>query len=227
MYFLVDKKTKVIFGWSPKCGCSHIKKIFWFLQNDKINNIIHTIYDMNNLPYDIENYTTILISRNPYKRIISGFLDKYRKNGEFKKLWKYKTITFSMFIDELIQNNWKMIDKHHFTQQTSENFDIKILNSKNIKCYDIKNIDYKYIENLYNKKIPEIIINSKQGHERTKKDKNFDDYVYDLDMDIYYDYNVKIFYFYNEELKNKIFKFYKNDFNFFYELGIDYINSEL
>ena len=36
MYFLVDNKKKIIFGWSAKCGCSHIKYIYYFLQNDNI-----------------------------------------------------------------------------------------------------------------------------------------------------------------------------------------------
>ena len=34
MFFLVDTNKKIIFGWSAKCGCSHIKTIFWFLQSD-------------------------------------------------------------------------------------------------------------------------------------------------------------------------------------------------
>lgn len=29
------------------------------------------------IPNDIENYITILFSRNPYKRVVSGFLNKY------------------------------------------------------------------------------------------------------------------------------------------------------
>ena len=38
MRFLVDNIRKIIFGWSAKCGCSHIKYIFWFLQNNNIDN---------------------------------------------------------------------------------------------------------------------------------------------------------------------------------------------
>jgi hypothetical protein len=54
-------------------------------------------------------------------------------------------------------NDWITIDRHHFTPQLSEHFDKKILLSKIIKFYDIANIDYEYIEQLYNKKIPEWI----------------------------------------------------------------------
>lgn len=98
MYFLVDNNRKILFGWSAKCGCSHIKRMFYFLKNNKMNNKpIHTHNDYNKLPDDIENYTTIIISRSPYERIVSGFLDKYKLGGGFRRLWKHNTITFSNF----------------------------------------------------------------------------------------------------------------------------------
>lgn len=154
MFFLVDDKLKIIFGWSAKCGCSHIKKIFWFLQNNIEDNKIHIQeeYDMR-LPDDISNYNVIIIIRNPYERIISGFLEKYKINGHCRNMWKYDNITFSMFINELINNNWDIIDKHHFTPQTTEYFDKnKLLEAKSLKIFDIKNINYEYIENFYEKK---------------------------------------------------------------------------
>jgi hypothetical protein len=225
MFYLVDNERKIIFGWSAKCGCSHIKNIFYFLQNDKIDNVIHTSKDWNVLPDDIENYTTIVISRNPYKRIISGFLDKYRIGGQFRRLWKYNTVTFSKFVSELEKRDYKMIEKHHFTPQTSEKFNIKMLKSKCIKFYDIENIDYNYIENLYDKKIPEEVLQKKFGNERVKYGTTIDKYVYNLPMKTYANSNVNFKYFYNENLRNRILKFYKNDFAFFYNLGIDYIHT--
>jgi len=229
MFFIVDNINKIIFSWSPKCGCSHIKHIYWFLQTDNVSNTIHTIKDDNNLPNDIENYTTLIFCRNPYERIVSGFLDKYKINGEFRHLWKYPSLLFSQFVNEVIKNDWNMIDKHHFSLQTKERFDKKILSSKIIKFYDINNIDYEYIEQLYNKKIPDCVMNKKEGHERIyqiKTDISFDNYVYDLNMDEYIHYNIKKKYFYNEEIKKKVFEFYINDFNFFYQNNINYINTE-
>jgi hypothetical protein len=227
MFFLVDTNKKIIFGWSAKCGCSHIKTIFWFLQTDNLENVIHTIKDCNELPNDIENYTTIIFIRNPYKRIISGFLDKYRKDKEYRNLWTNSFLSFSQFVDKLINYDWETIEYHHFTPQTTENFDEKILLSKNIKFYDIGKIDYEYIEQLYNKKIPECIINKKQGHERSLNTnvESYNNYVYDLHIDDYVDYNIDTKYFYNEEIREKVFTFYIKDFSFFKENGIDYINS--
>ena len=228
MFFLVDTNKKIIFGWNAKCGCSHIKNIFWFLQTDNLDNTIHTIKDNNELPNDIENYITIIFIRNPYKRIISGFLDKYRKNGEYRYLWKDSVLSFSQFVDKLINYDWKTIDFHHFTPQTTQKFDKIILLSKIIKFYDISKIDYEYIEQLYNKKIPEYVLNKKRGHERLLNVNvlsYYNNYVYDLHIDDYIDYNIDIKYFYNKDIREKVFNFYINDFIFFKENDFDYINS--
>ena len=228
MYYLVDINRQIIFGWSPKCGCSHIKNMYWFLQTGNLKNKIHTQKDVNRLPNDIQNYTTIIITRNPYKRIVSGFLDKYAKQGQYRHLWKEKDLflSFSQFVNKVIKSDWNIIDKHHFTPQTTGYFDKKILLSKNIKFYDICNIDYQYIEQLYNIKIPECVINNKGTHERNLRIKIKESYnknVYDLHIDDYIDYDVDIKYFYNEEIREKVFNFYIEDFNFFKENGIDYL----
>ena len=225
MYFLVDTVNKIIFGWSAKCGCSHIKNIYWFLQTNNLNNEIHTKKDINNLPYDIQNYTTLIFSRNPYKRIVSGFLDKYKKNGQYRHLWKYPSLTFTQFVDKLIDYDWKIINKHHFEPQTEYILDKKIYMSKTIKFYDISNIDYEYIEKLYNIKIPNSVLNKKYQHERQYQitiDKYYNEYVYDMNIDEYYNYKVDIKYFYNEEIIKKVFNFYIEDFKFFEENGINY-----
>jgi hypothetical protein len=222
MWFIVDKQRKVIFGWSAKCGCSHVKRLYKFLKNKPIDGKIHTITSNKCIPDDIEKYTTILISRDPYKRLVSGFLDKYRKNGPYRHMWKHDNITFSKFVDELIKNDWKMVEKHHFTPQTSEKFDMRVMLSRCIKCYDIESIDYSYIETLYNVNIPEEFKSKKEGHERKKYELTIEEPVYDVDMSKYYEFNVDSKYFYSEELKNKVYSFYENDFVFFSERGLSY-----
>lgn len=226
MFFLVDKKNNIIFGWSAKCGCTHIKSIYYYLQNgtSKGKESIHKLTNYNKLSDDIiksiENYTIIIICRNPYKRLVSGFLDKYKLNGEYRRMWKDKSLKFNQFVDTL--GNWKYIDKHHFTPQTSEDFTDKIINSKNIKCFDIENVDYNYIEKLYNKKIPKELINFKGNHVRKNNKKELNQHVFDLNMEDYYDYKIETKFFYNDELKKKVFEFYKNDFLFFSKFGFDY-----
>lgn len=228
MFFLIDKKNLIIFGWSAKCGCCHVKAIYNFLKNDKISktNLHRNTY--NNLSNDIlnsiEKYTTIIFTRNPYKRLISGFLEKYGLTGTCRSRWPDKNIKFSKFVNEL--GNWNIIDKHHFIQQTSEAFNDKIMNSKIIKCFDIENIDYDYIEKLYNKKIPLELLEFRGTHTRNNIIKGtnleFNKYVFDLNMKEYYNFKLKTKFFYNDELKQKVFNFYKNDFLFFSKLGLDY-----
>jgi hypothetical protein len=225
MIFLVDNKQKVIFGWSAKCGYSHIKTIYWFLQTGKINNIIHTPNDNNKLPYHIQKYITIIFIRNPYKRLISGFLDKYKKGGEYRHKWKNTSLSFSNFVDTLVKKDWNIIDHHHFIPQTGEYFGKNILESKEIKIFDIANIDYKYIEALYNKKIPADVINKKQGHERQIYTRSINYNISTQNIDSYINYNIDIKYFYTDDIKKKVYKFYIDDFIFFKENGFDYTNT--
>jgi hypothetical protein len=234
MLYCVDRNNKVIYAWSAKCGCSHIKNIYWFYMGKDINKIENIHLDTDQyLPRDIQNYTTIIVCRNPYKRVVSGFIDKIGYNEELRHKFQTQTeiqtnkilpLVFSCFVDELIQNNWKRIDDHHFTPQTSEKFNKILFSSKDIKIYDICNIDYEYIENLYNKKIPDYVMNSgrNSNNDRTTSDKSINKDVYDLNIDEYKDYKVDIKFFYNEEIKNKIYNYYLNDFIFFKEHCINY-----
>jgi len=227
MYFLIDSINKIIFGWNAKCGCSHVKTIFYFFENNNANRIHIPKEYIAILPDDIENYKTVIFIRNPYKRIISGMLDKYKKNGQYRNKWfKNETITFSKFVNEVIKNNYNVIDYHHFQQQTSEKYSKNIFKSKTIKFFDIEHIDYTYLEELYNKKIPYNILTKKFGHERSKVvdvNKIITNPVYDSNIDEILDCNIDIQYFYNEDIKNKIYQHYKNDFILFKEQGFDYI----
>lgn len=228
MIFLIDYEKKIIFVWSAKCGCTHVKNIFAYLtKNTTLNNdaLIHKLMPVNKaaIPNNIEEYTTILFIRNPYKRLVSGFLNKYNNNGEFRHRWKHPNITFNSFINNLIKKNWDVIEYHHFIPQTSETFDKnKIMKSKNISIFDIENINYKYIEELYNTTIPESIINFKGSHLRKKYDAFFGGCVSSLDMNKYINYNVNVNQFYNEEIKQQVYNFYKSDFDFFGEHGFNY-----
>jgi hypothetical protein len=224
MYFIINNDKKIIFGWSAKCACSHIKRIFWNLDNDNIDNEPHIkIEELNKLPDNVNEYDIIIFVRNPYKRLVSGFLDKYKINGSFRNMWKNEKLTFSLFIDEIITENWEVIEQHHFTSQTSENFDEnKILQSKSYKIFDIENIDYSYIEKLYNKSINNSVLFIKQGHER-KTYKNTINYnVSNLEIDEYFENNIDYKYFYNDKIKNKIYKYYENDFIFLEKNDFNY-----
>ena len=96
MFFLKDDKNKVVFGWSAKCGCSHIKMIYKYLSKNNIN--FHTRHrrTMFRLGFIDDNYTIILFIRNPFIRLVSAYLEKYRINGQLRHLWKTKVLNFKL-----------------------------------------------------------------------------------------------------------------------------------
>ena len=238
MHFLINHDKKIIFGWSAKCACSTIKKIFYFLKNNKLDNKIGTIDDWKEqIPSNIHLYTTILFTRNPFKRLVSGFLDKYNKNG--KDRWRWNRfgkgqLTFSKYVDILINtdfikeknsNNLNGIvpNWHHFTPQTTETYDYdKLIKSKELIVVNIEGFDYEIIEKIYDKKIPDELINYRHGHERKKYDKDITTCVCDLNLDDIFNYNIDYKLFYNEIIKEKVLNYYKDDFELCKQFNIIY-----
>lgn len=131
-FFLIDEK-KLIILWSAKCGCTSLKMIL----NKYYNYVPKPIHggelDKNYQIFDIQGrqlnespeiqfkfktYKICLLYRNPYDRLVSGFINKYVDNYPM-----YKTSTewntFEDFVN-ILYNNPEEIDFHHFTKQTSE-----------------------------------------------------------------------------------------------------------
>lgn len=228
MYFLIDKKRKIIFGWSAKCGCTHLKNIYNYYNGIKkdINELHNGTY--NTLPKDYEEYEIIIVIRNPYERIVSGFRDKYLNNNDERiqiKHIKKEDLTFELFVEELYEHKYRYIDKHHFTPQLSEAYIEGLKKHKKIKYYDIKKIDYNYLNKLYNDNLPKIYINWKGQKDHCTNDskKRLKKKVYNLKpYTIYNSYKIKPKYFYNEEIKSKVEELYKKDFEYFKSIGFNY-----
>ena len=226
MYFIVDDKVKLIIGWSAKCGCTHIKRIIRYMQTNKEQLEIyqHSSADRNNLPTNYTEYTWIIIVRNPYERVVSGFLDCY-----VKRKWKWidQPLTFSNFVNELEKSNNK-IDKHHFECQML-NSPTNISSIKNMHICDLKKIDYSIIENIYNKKIPDSYINFYGSHAISTAHctKIMTQVSYDIVFDETTKHSLKTppRLFYNEKLKQQIKKIYKLDFDFFE--SIEHLNYSI
>ena len=134
MYFIINDQKRIIFGWSLKCGCVHVKTLFFTLTrgvkyiNDNIQEVYmkDTYESLGTTLYPLNEYTLVIFIRCPFERIISGFLDKEK-------------MSFHTYI--------KMLN---FTPQTSENWNLKYVKQcKTLKIFDIKNIDYNYINELF------------------------------------------------------------------------------
>ena len=77
MRYFIQPEKKIIWGWSAKCGCTHLKNIIYFLRDIKVNNVHQLEFWIQySLPKNIDEYDTIILMRNPFKRLVSGFKDK-------------------------------------------------------------------------------------------------------------------------------------------------------
>ncbi len=110
-----------------------------------------------------EEMTLKIDSLNEANQNLSAQLDSVNKEKELY-FGMYEVVK-----EKVIKNDFKMVDRHHFTPQTTEAFrKEKLLHSKDIKCFDIENIDYNYISSLFGIVLPDDVIHKKQGHERKK-----------------------------------------------------------
>lgn len=216
MHFVLDENNKIAFGWTPKSGCSHVKFLFYFLTESK-NKVLHTERDYQDVNKITDEYKIFIFIRNPYERIVSGFIDKYKTNGQFFNMWpSEKKLSFANFINELKTSKYRYIDELHFEPHINDNWKEPVKNNKNIVVMDITNIDYSIFETLYNRRIPESIIKYRGEHENYKETKDFESKkIYDLTQEEYIDFRPCTKNFYNDEVINIVKEFYKVDFEYF------------
>ncbi len=83
---IVNDKYKYILLYSAKVACTSLRKLYLEVHQDEFNDEqkshLRDYHNVNEIQrYDVEKdysgYTTIAISRNPYARIISAFLDQF------------------------------------------------------------------------------------------------------------------------------------------------------
>lgn len=225
MKYLICKEKNVIFGINTKCGCQHIHYIYNYLHGNNDKPVFYH-KSVEQLSTKYLNYKLIIFVRNPYERIISGFKEKYSNEWQKKNFLKrysipgipYDKLTFRQFVNEMYNNKFKYIDKHHFNDQTKSKYDF--INHKDIVVFDIKNIDYYYISELFNKTITNDLKQKRGTHTNNNK-YLFNDQVYDLENIVYRNYKVPLKYYFNSNLKRKVEKIYHNDFEFLKKYNIN------
>lgn len=221
MKFSFDIINRIIFGWSAKCGCTHVKRLYNFLSSHEQHKIFFESGNIDSSYYDFTKYKLIIVIRNPYTRIVSGFLDKYKTTGSCNLFWdKNISLTFRNFVDELIKGNFKMVEEHHFTPQLSEDWCDSMKNHKQLFVYDICKIDYEFLEKIYNKKIPFEFRNYRDNENKNTETIDFS--IYDLPLQEYENKKPLPHCFYDDDIREKVEKFYKYDFDLFKEKGYLY-----
>ena len=226
MQFIILHEKKLIIFWSPKCGCSTLKTILSFYLNIYDSNKYEYIHKNKELKefinikkYNSEvykNYDIVMLIRNPYTRLVSGFINKYI---DLKYVNPDNCDSFQDFCNILSKYPYK-INKHHFEKQTTDEgwqFYLELGKPKIKHVLDTSQVnDLKKIINL---DIDDIKLN--ETNKIVKDDNtNLWSKSYNSLKEIR-NYNYSSFY--NDDLKKLVYNIYKDDFIFFKEnLGIDY-----
>lgn len=222
MRFIILHDKNLIVFWSPKCGCSTLKTIlaiYFNIEDTKYKNIHKNIElqkkinkkDKNKIEL-YKNFDIIMLIRNPYERLVSGFINKYVNK-------KYKNPTdCNCFYDfcRILQRDPKKINRHHFEKQTTDEgwTFFNELQKPNIK-YILDTSKVNEISQILGLNIPEIKKN--YCKEKIEKDQEI------KKTNLWYlDYNSlrnldKINYsdFYNDDIKKLVYNIYEDDFIFF------------
>lgn len=225
MFPFINREKNIIFWWSAKAGCSTIKSIMFEMinKNDHCkawsDEKFHKPVAKGKISLtDAQSFINILFIRDPYKRFVSGVIDK-NINGELTKFYKPQNFVDAVFNIDSLDGY-----KHHFAPQTSEHF---ISNLEFDYVYDIEKIDYTELSSVCNFKITE----RKRNQSLCINPDNKLIHAYLLDYDtlasLKSSKNIPPYqYFYSPDIKERINKYYHKDFilfqkyNFYYDISI-------
>jgi len=230
MVVYISKSHKVIFSHLPKCGCESVRYLLLkedgrFTQNKDIWGYKMKIYMIQKFHEYINEFSYITICRNPFERLVSGYIDKFCSPLFFqlpfcKRVMKYfgksmsnpERISFVELVLYLCKNKVKDLDVH-FRPQTlmiiphQKNQIIKLEDKEKIDK-TIKNLGYKTEFINYNRVI------LKQNYTKVdiedvnvfeQKQPFFDELKKKNQVPKYH-------LFYNDVIKDMVYDLYKEDF---------------
>jgi len=195
--------------------------MFLFLHRDELinepHNDHHQIHLDFPLPKFIGNTPIIFLCRNPYKRVVSMFCDKYcGPLHTLREKIPMDNITFRNFVYKLreLKNSDKLnkLDVHIFDQQ-HQLIDIDNENVTIIKLEDFDNSIIKVFGNFKLNLLPQIKNFIKINKATNTTRRNCEtvlvcDKKYELNSNIYPECK----YFYDKELYDLVYEIYKDDF---------------
>lgn len=182
MNFIILEKIQTVVFWTAKSGCSVVKYLINYYEDNKISTDLKDIHidkyyqsiefmqktdeELKEIINKINDFNLIQIIRNPYERVVSGFLDKYIKGKTLYGTLPRKIKNFEDFV-VFLNKKENTINAHHFHSQTiPEGFDLLGALGKSIdRYYDLREINSfnEYLASKYNKpKIEPVVINNTQ-----------------------------------------------------------------
>lgn len=145
-----DSVKRLLYLKSKVNGSVTDKVVENFLVSNRVNNIHCLIAgSLRRIELDFASrYRNVLFVRDPFKRFVSGFMDKHIE-GFFTK--EFRPINF---LDA--SRNIRKLDRHHFSLQTSVAF---LPNLRYEKVFDISAVDYEYLSSLLGMRVDQRAIN--------------------------------------------------------------------
>ena len=185
----------------PKCACRSVTS---FLKGVQIKN-------------SEDSGTKIVIFRNPFKRLISGYLNKYVEHTKYRQRLKNKDIceTFSNFVNHIKDEGLSKIDQQHFSPQLKKYKNItvdKVFNADDLEDFG-KYVNSKSTNDI---EVPVIVWNYKKNVDEpenpvedpfTLKRSELTDLINNKKVPLYSS-------FYTEEFKEVVKGAYQEDFKF-------------
>jgi hypothetical protein len=223
--YAYSTKYNYVIKWNAKCGCTLLRRLFYELHKDE-QKVITKEWEsgLPSFKYNIHKFPvshSFLLTRNPYKRVVSMFTNKY--NGpnnidNLQKKFKLNTNNFYSFVLKLkeFKNNNTWCDIHLTPQYFNyEQNDILI------KLENIKNRSIELYSNL--KKIKPLKNNVINFF--NKPDIGFINETNKNNNSVFIGYNIyannfngpwpDYKYFYDEKIKKLVYEIYKDDFTLF------------
>jgi hypothetical protein len=228
MYFLVSNRDKFLIGWSAKVGCTAMKR--WYSEALNLglkNETIHETIGYGKTPFTnvdlfppkhYNDYKKICIIRNPFSRLVSGYVNKYVIENDYERYFS----TFEEFVGLLLKDRfYAKINRHHFTPQTSEAF------SKYVRrkwSWDLV-VDVEFLSHEITRINRIVSKDVNIGHPNVTmydSDYHFDKPAYLMKADEIIRKIPPYQSFYNKELVKKVRAKYTSDFLYFRKWGFEF-----
>jgi len=216
-----SEKYKYNISWSAKCGCTTLRRLFLYLHEDELIN--GPTNQWHNLHQDFpsrgsEFKRTIMLSRNPYDRVVSTFTNKICGgigHNTLSELIPLDQVTFKNFLLYISKNK---IDDIHVKSQNyivslckdHDTFNVKLenFNEDIIKAYQ-----YFDLKDLI-PKIKKFLVQEDGFKNETIRNENelfCGETIYSINRTTF----PASIHFYNDELRKLVQEIYSADFEAF------------